>query len=129
MISITFTRGADAGEHHGSRFDNACHSASHPLSCRPGNRGGKHHRHLGDARKKCGRPLSTVVVEPMGLSGEDFSCDFTRVSRKGDTVRWRGACSFGVDKETNVVTARLSKGMLRYRFDRQGWNGPLQRCP
>lgn len=78
---------------------------------------------------KCGRPLSTVVVEPMGLSGEDFYCDFASVSRKGDTVHWRGACTFGVDKEDNLVTARLAKGMLRYRFDRQGWNGPLQRCP
>lgn len=78
---------------------------------------------------KCGRPLSTVVVEPMGLAGEDFSCDFASVSRKGDTVRWRGACTFGVDKENNLVTARLSKGRLSYRFDRQGWNGPLQRCP
>ena len=77
---------------------------------------------------KCGRPLSTVVVEPMGLSGEDFSCDFASVSRKGDTVRWRGGCTFGVDKENNVVTARLSKGRLSHRFDRQGWNGPLQRC-
>jgi len=33
-----------------------------------------------------------------------------------------------VDKENNLVTARLSKGRLSYRFDRQGWNGPLQRC-
>jgi len=31
-------------------------------------------------------------------------------------------------RQNNVVTARLSKGKLSYRFDRQGWNGPLQRC-
>lgn len=79
---------------------------------------------------KCGRPLSTIVVEPMHLSGEDFYCDFTSVSRNGDTVRWHGACTYGVDEaEKTVVTARLAKGMLRYQMNRDGWNGPLQRCP
>lgn len=79
---------------------------------------------------RCGRPLSTVVVYPMGFSGEDFSCDFKSVSRTGDTVRWRGACSFdAADEETTSVTARLAKGMLSYRMNTDGWNGPLQRCP
>ena len=78
---------------------------------------------------KCGRPLSTVIVEPLGFSGEDFHCDFTSVARTGDTVRWRGTCTFGVDAEKTGLTARLSGGKLSYRFDKQGWNGPLQRCP
>ncbi len=78
---------------------------------------------------KCGRPLSTIVVEPMGLSGEDFYCDFDAVSRSGDTIRWRGTCTFGIDEEKTAVTARLSRGKLSYRTNRDGWNGPLQRCP
>lgn len=78
---------------------------------------------------KCGRPLSTIVVEPMGLSGEDFYCDFQTVSRTGDTVRWRGTCTYGVDEEKAIVTARLARGRLSYRMNQDGWNGPLQRCP
>jgi len=79
---------------------------------------------------RCGRPLSTVIVYPMGFSGEDFSCDFTTVSRAGNTVRWRGACSFdAADPEKTAVTVRLAKGMLSYRMNKDGWNGPLQRCP
>lgn len=79
---------------------------------------------------KCGVPLATVVVEPMGLSGEDFFCDFTSVARTGDTVRWRGACTYGADApEKSIVTARLSKGLLSYRINADGWNGPLRRCP
>lgn len=80
---------------------------------------------------RCGRPLSTVVIEPMGFSGEDFSCDFDTVSRTGDEVRWRGTCDFGAEggAEAATVTARLTRGMLRYRINEDGWNGPLQRCP
>ncbi len=78
---------------------------------------------------KCGRPLSTVVVEPMGFSGEDFHCNFASVSRKGDTVHWHGSCTFDNDEEKTGLTARLSKGMLRYRFEGRGWSGQLQRCP
>lgn len=79
---------------------------------------------------RCGRPLSTVSVGPLDFSGEDFFCDFKSVSRTGDTVRWRGACSFdAADKEKTTVTARLSGGMLSYRINKDGWNGPLQRCP
>ncbi len=80
---------------------------------------------------RCGRPLSTVVVEPMGFSGEDFTCDFDAVSRNGDQVRWRGTCDFGGEggAEKATVTARLAKGMLRYRINTDGWNGPLERCP
>lgn len=79
---------------------------------------------------KCGRPLSTIVIEPMHISGEDFYCDFASVSRTGNTVRWRGTCTYGADAaEKTTVTARLARGMLSYRMNRDGWNGPLQRCP
>lgn len=80
---------------------------------------------------RCGRPLSTVVVDPMGFGGEDFSCDFDSVARTGNEVRWRGTCDFGDANgaEKVTVTARLEKGRLRYRINKDGWNGPLQRCP
>lgn len=80
---------------------------------------------------RCGRPLSTVVVEPMGFSGEDFTCDFDAVSRTGNEVHWRGICDFGGEggAEKVTVTARLANGGLRYRVNKDGWNGPLQRCP
>lgn len=78
---------------------------------------------------KCGAPLATVVVEPMALSGEDFFCEFGTVSRTGDTVRWRGVCTFGPDEEKASVTARVARGALSYRFNTDGWNGPLRRCP
>lgn len=78
---------------------------------------------------RCGRPLSTIVVGPMDLVGEDFFCDFDTVAHTGDEVRWRGTCDFGGESEKATVTARLAKGMLRYRFNRDGWNGPFQRCP
>lgn len=78
---------------------------------------------------RCGVPLSTIVVEPMSISGEDFFCDFKSVSRNGDVVNWRGRCTFGDTPETTAVTARLADGRLSYRMNRDGWNGPLQRCP
>ncbi len=78
---------------------------------------------------RCGRPLSTVVVEPMGFSGEDFYCDFKTVARTGNTVTWRGTCHFNEEPEATTVTARLAKGQLSYRMNKDGWNGPLQRCP
>lgn len=78
---------------------------------------------------RCGVPLATVKVEPMAFSGEDFFCDFSSVARTGDTVRWRGTCTFGADpKEKATVTARLAKGQLSYRINADGWNGPLRRC-
>ncbi|WP_133769342.1 nucleotidyltransferase domain-containing protein [Enterovirga rhinocerotis] len=77
----------------------------------------------------CGKPLSVVVIEPMGLGGEDFTCAFRTVSRRADTVRWSGRCNFseGGDEPARVV-ATLDGPRLRYRFVGQGWNGPFLRC-
>jgi hypothetical protein len=77
----------------------------------------------------CGKPLSTIVVEPLALSGEDFSCEFTHVKRRLDTVGWSGRCTLGAEEEQMYrVTARLVNGQLMYRMGSVGWNGPLQRC-
>ncbi len=79
---------------------------------------------------KCERPLSIVVIDPMGLSGEDFDCRFRTVDRRGNTVRWSGLCNFSEngDEPTRVV-AKLDGPHLRYRFVGRGWNGPFTRCP
>lgn len=83
------------------------------------------------AAGQCVRPLSLIVIGPKSLSGEDFSCDFASVSRRGDVVTFRGECSYGADdpvKET--VVARLAGERLYYRFSGyKGENGPFRRCP
>ena len=80
-------------------------------------------------RSKCAAPLSTIVVEPMALSGEDFYCDFDKVTRSGNTVRWTGKCNFSENGyEPSVVTAQLRGARLYYRFQGMGWNGPFNRC-
>jgi hypothetical protein len=74
-------------------------------------------------------PLSTIVIEPLALSGEDFYCKFDRVTRNGDTVRWTGRCNFSENGyEPSTVTAQLRGRRLYYRFQGMGWNGPFNRC-
>jgi len=80
-------------------------------------------------RSKCAAPLSTIVIEPMALSGEDFYCEFDKVTRSGDTVRWTGKCNFSENGyEPSTVTAQLRGVRLYYRFRGMGWNGPFNRC-
>ena len=77
----------------------------------------------------CGKPLSTIVIEPLAISGEDFFCRFTEVERRADTVAWSGRCTFGADdSKPSRVAARLEHKRLSYRIGKGGWNGPLQRC-
>jgi hypothetical protein len=80
-------------------------------------------------RSRCSAPLSTIVIEPLALSGEDFYCEFDKVTRAGDTVRWTGKCNFSENGyEPSVVTAQLRGARLYYRFRSMGWNGPFNRC-
>jgi hypothetical protein len=73
--------------------------------------------------------LSTIVIEPLALSGEDFYCKFDRVTRNGDTVRWTGRCNFSENGyEPSTVTAQLRGRRLYYHFQGMGWNGPFNRC-
>ena len=79
---------------------------------------------------QCSRPLSKIDIASLGLSGEDFYCDFDKVARNGNTVIWTGACNFsenGFKKTT--VTAQLRGQRLYYQINRLGWNGPFDRCP
>jgi len=80
-------------------------------------------------RSRCAVPLSTIVIEPMALSGEDFYCEFDKVTRSGNTVRWTGKCNFSENGyEPSTVTAQLRGARLYYRFQGMGWNGPFNRC-
>jgi len=80
-------------------------------------------------RSKCAVPLSTIVIESMALSGEDFYCEFDKVTRSGNTVRWAGRCNFSENGyEPSIVTAQLRGPRLYYRFRSMGWNGPFNRC-
>jgi hypothetical protein len=80
---------------------------------------------------KCVKPLSLIQIGPKSLSGEDFFCDFDTVQRQGDSVTWRGKCTYGADdpvKET--VRARFAGQRLYYGFSSvKGENGPFLRCP
>jgi len=81
-------------------------------------------------RSRCTVPLTTIAIEPLALSGEDFYCKFDRVTRSGDTVRWTGRCNFSENGyEPSTVTAQLRGRRLYYRFQGMGWNGPFDRCP
>lgn len=80
-------------------------------------------------RSRCTAPLSTIVIEPLALSGEDFYCKFDGVTRNGDTVRWTGRCNFSENGyEPSTVAAQLRGRRLYYRFQGMGWNGPFNRC-
>ena len=79
--------------------------------------------------KKCTAPLSSIIIEPLGLAGEDFYCKFDHVSRRRDRVSWRGQCNFSEEGyEPTTVTATLRGRRLFYRFAGRGWNGPFERC-
>ena len=79
--------------------------------------------------RKCGAPLSVIVIEPRQLHGEDFYCEFDSVSRKGERVDWRGKCNFSeAGYEPSAVTAEMRGRRLYYRFAGLGWNGPFDRC-
>ena len=78
---------------------------------------------------KCATPLSTIVIGPLALSGEDFYCKFDKVTRSSDTVQWNGKCNFSENgDEPAAVTAQLRGRRLYYRFKGIGWNGPFDRC-
>ena len=80
-------------------------------------------------RSKCAVPLSTIVIEPLALTGEDFYCKFDKVTRSGGTVQWNGRCNFSENGyEPSAVIAQLRGRKLYYRFTGMGWNGPFDRC-
>jgi hypothetical protein len=76
----------------------------------------------------CNQPRA-ITIGPKSLVGEDFSCRFDRVSRKGSLVTWKGGCSAGDEDKPRTVFAKRSGKKLFYRYQGQsGWNGPYVRC-
>lgn len=46
------------------------------------------------------RPMDGALkIVPLGMAGDEFSCDFKSVSRVGDVVTWRGSCGFPRSRE------------------------------
>jgi hypothetical protein len=57
--------------------------------------------------------IDRIYIEPMGLGGEDWSCDFNSVGRKVNVVTWRGRCGspdpeHDPDRHAATIVARLS---------------------
>jgi len=56
--------------------------------------------------------------------GEDFYCEFNKVTRSGDTVRWNGKCNFSENGyEPSTVTAQLRGGNCIIAF--RVWAGTV----
>jgi hypothetical protein len=48
-----------------------------------------------NSRGECGSHFGRMEVGPKSLSiSEELACDFRSVERQGDTVTWKGACTF-----------------------------------
>jgi hypothetical protein len=70
-----------------------------------------------------------ITIGPKSLTGEDFTCRFDTVSRRGSLVTWKGSCSAGDEDKPRTVFAKLSGKKLLYRYQGDsGWNGPYVRC-
>jgi hypothetical protein len=68
-----------------------------------------------------------IAVTPLGLTGDEFRCDFKSVSRSGDVVTWRGKCGFPSPFEPAVAVASLRGSKLNIRIN-DADNGTYRRC-
>jgi hypothetical protein len=76
-----------------------------------------------------------VSIEPLALWGDDVRCDFTNVKRNGNTVTWKGKCSYGQGNEAGdpadeTVIATEADGKLNLDFGaiKASDELPLTRC-
>ncbi len=76
----------------------------------------------------CNAPPA-ITIGPKSLVGEDFTCRFDTVSRKGGTVTWKGRCSSGdTDRPRTIIAKRSGKKMYYRTVGEGGWTGPYVRC-
>ena len=74
------------------------------------------------------RPMDGALkIVPLGMAGDEFSCDFKSVSRAGDVVTWRGSCGFPGKSRAATVVAALRGEVLSVRINGNGI-GSYQRC-
>jgi hypothetical protein len=60
---------------------------------------------------------SPIRLGPMSMKSEDVTCRFTSVTRKGNTVTWKGVCDDAEGSAPQTVTAKLgSNGRLTIRY-------------
>lgn len=74
------------------------------------------------------RPVDGALrIAPLGLAGDELSCNFKSVSRDGDVVTWRGKCSGSEDSSAATVVAALRGEVLSVRINGNGI-GSYRRC-
>jgi len=84
---------------------------------------GKWHR----VDASCRNAQATLSIKPMGVDASDWGCEFNDVRRVGDTVTWRGECSFPEEVASATVKASLVGQTLYFRID-DGETLKLERC-
>jgi hypothetical protein len=72
---------------------------------------------------------SPIVIGPKSLKSEDVDCRFASVTRKGNTVTWKGVCDDAEGSSNQTVIATQDEGRLTIRYV-QGGNvlENLERC-
>jgi hypothetical protein len=78
--------------------------------------------------RQCTTFQGAIRIGPMFMGGDEFKCDFTAVSREGDTVRWKGSCSIPEPPKPTTVIARLRGDRLTLQFDHDKEGESFVRC-
>lgn len=74
------------------------------------------------------RPMDGALkIVPLGMAGDEFSCNFKSVARSGDVVTWRGSCGFTDGTKAATVVAALSGETLSLRINGNDF-GSYRRC-
>ncbi len=78
------------------------------------------------------KEMDRIYIEPMAVGGEDWTCDFNSVSRKGNVVTWRGRCGspdpeHDPDRHAATIVARLFGAKLYLSKNGESW-GAHVRC-
>ena len=68
-----------------------------------------------------------IYIGPKEIVGDEFSCQFKDVSRRGDVVTWAGRCGFPEPMQRSTVVASLRGRLLTVAVN-GGQNGPYRRC-
>ncbi|WP_246775571.1 hypothetical protein [Methylobacterium aquaticum] len=75
--------------------------------------------------RRCQPIDGALKIAPLGMAGDEFSCDFKSVSREGDVVTWRGFCS--APRKAATVVASLRGEVLSVRVNGDSI-GSYRRC-
>jgi hypothetical protein len=65
--------------------------------------------------KNCTPASGMIGIEPLGMVGDEFRCDFDSVIRAGNTVVWNGRCS--ESSRPSTVVARTTGTAVYVRIN------------